>query len=53
MQVILEFEWSLHSVLFKVKDPLPVEKQSKVVYRIPYCFGKAYTGNAGEGLRPG
>ena len=32
MQVILEFEWSLHSVLFKVKDPLPVEKQSKVVY---------------------
>ena len=32
MKVIFRAGWSLHSVLTKVKDPLPVEKKAKVVY---------------------
>ena len=42
MQVIFRSWRSLYSVLSKVKDPLLVEKQSKVVYRIPCSCGKAY-----------
>lgn len=50
MQVIFRSGQSLHSVLSKVKDPLPVEKQSKVVYRIPCRCGKAYIGETKKRL---
>lgn len=42
MQVIFRSEWSLRLVVFKVKNPFLVEKQSKVVYRFPRSCGKAY-----------
>ena len=35
---------TLRSVLTKVKDPLPMEKKAKVVYRIPCSCGKSYIG---------
>ena len=35
---------SLQSMLTKVKEALPVEKQANVVYRIPCSCGKAYIG---------
>ena len=35
---------SLQSMLSKVKDPLPIELQSGVVYRIPCSCGKSYIG---------
>ena len=38
--VIFRYGWSLHSVLSKVKNPLPAEKQSKVLYRIPVTVAK-------------
>ena len=42
IHVILKLVQSLHSVRSKVKDHLPTKKQSKVAYRIPCSFGKAY-----------
>ena len=33
-----------------MKDPLPVEKQSKVVYRIPCSWDKAYYGEIKRSL---
>ncbi len=42
IQLIFKFGWSLCSVLFKVKDPLPVDKHSKVEYRIAYSASKTY-----------
>ena len=33
---------SLRTVLTRVMDPLPIGKQSKLVYWIPCCCGKAY-----------
>ena len=44
MKVIFKSGQSLHSVLTKVKDALPMEKQSKVVYRIPCSCGRVYIG---------
>ena len=38
-------------VLSKVEDPLPVEKQSKVVYRIPCSSGKDYIGETKRRLK--
>ena len=35
---------TLRSLLTKVKDPLPVEKQSNVVYEVPCTCGKVYIG---------
>ena len=44
MKVIFKSGRSLRSVLTKVKDPLPMEKKAKVVYRIPCSCGKSYIG---------
>ena len=44
MQVIFRSWRLLRSGLSKVKDPLLMEKQSKVVYRIPCSCGKSYIG---------
>ena len=35
---------TFRSMLTKVKDPLPIEKQSNVVYEIPCTCGKVYIG---------
>ena len=35
---------TLHSLLTKVKDPLPREKQARVVYDVPCTCGKVYIG---------
>ena len=35
---------TLRSLLTKVKDPLPVEKQLNVVYEVPCTCGKVYIG---------
>ena len=35
---------TLRSKLTRVKDPLPLEKQAMVVYRIPCSYGKVYIG---------
>ena len=32
--------------LTRVKDPLPLEKQSKVVYRVPCACGQSYIGKS-------
>lgn len=42
MQVIFRSGRSLRLLLSKVKNPLLMEEQSKVVYRIPCICGKAY-----------
>ena len=39
MKVVFKSGWTLRSMLTKVKDTLPVEKQSNVVYKIPYSCG--------------
>ena len=44
MKVAFKSGRSLCLVLTKVKDLLPIEKQSKVVYRIPCSCDKAYIG---------
>ena len=44
VRVVFKFGRSLWSVLTKVKDRLPAEKQSKVVYQIPCSCGKTYIG---------
>ena len=44
MKVIFKAGRSLRSVLTKVKDPLPMEKKTKVVYRIPCNCGQSYIG---------
>ena len=44
LKVIFKSGRSLRSVLTKVKDTLPAEKQSKVVYQIPCSCGRAYIG---------
>ena len=37
---------SRRSMLTKVKDPMIMEKQAKVVYRIPCSCGEAYIGDS-------
>ena len=44
MKVIFKAGRSLRSVLTKVNDPLPMEKKTKVVYRIPCNCGQSYIG---------
>ena len=44
MKVVFRSSHSLRSMLTKVKNALPVEKQANVVYRIPCSCGKAYIG---------
>ena len=44
MKVVFKSGRTLCSMLTKVKDELPMEKLSKVVYRIPCSCGKAYIG---------
>ena len=44
MKVIFRSRLSLCSVLTRVKDLLPMEKQCKVVYRIPCSCSKVYIG---------
>ena len=44
IKVVFRSSHSLRSMLTKVKDALPMEKQANVVYRIPCSCGKAYIG---------
>ena len=44
MKVVFRSGHSLRSMLTKVKDPLMMEKQAKVVYCIPCSCGEAYIG---------
>ena len=44
MKVVFRSGQSLHSMLTKVKDPLTMEKQAKVVHRIPCSGGEDYIG---------
>ena len=44
MKAVFRSGHSLCSMLTKVKDPLMMEKQAKVVYRIPCSCGEAYIG---------
>ena len=44
IKVIFKSGRTLRSMLTKVKDALPPEKQSRVVYRIPCSCGKVYIG---------
>ena len=44
MKDVFKSEHFLRSMLTKVKDPLMMKKQAKVVYRIPCSCGKAYIG---------
>ena len=42
LRVVFTSGWTLHSMLTKVKDILPLGKQSNVVYRIPWRCGQVY-----------
>ena len=53
MKVIFRSELSLRSVLTRVKDPLPMEKWSKVVYRIPCVAARSTSVRPEEGWRQG
>ena len=44
MKVVFRSSHSLRSMLTKVKDAVPMEKQANVVYRIPCSCGKSYIG---------
>ena len=44
MKVVFRSGHSLRSMLTKVKDPLMIEKQAKMVYCIPCSCGEAYIG---------
>ena len=44
MKIVFRTGQSLCSMLTTVKDPLMMEKQAKVVYRIPCSCGEAYIG---------
>ena len=44
MKVVFRSGQSLRSMLTKVKDPLMIEKQAKVAYRVPCSCGEAYIG---------
>ena len=42
IRVVLKSGWTLRSMLTKVKDTLPLGKQSNVVYRIPCSCSQVY-----------
>ena len=44
IRVVFRSGPTLQSMLTKVKDPLPVEKQANVVYEVPCSCGKVYIG---------
>ena len=44
IRVVFKSGPTLHSLLTKVKDPLPREKQANIVYKAPCTCGKVYTG---------
>ena len=44
IRVVFKSGQILHSMLTKVKDTLPLGKQSNVVYRIPCSCGQVYIG---------
>ena len=44
IRVVFKSGPTLRSLLTKVKDPLPTEKQSSVVYEVPCTCGKVYIG---------
>ena len=44
MKVVFRSGHSIRSMLIKVKNPLMMEKQAKVVYRIPFSCDEAYIG---------
>ena len=50
MKVVFRSSHSLCSMLTKVKDALPMEKQANVVYRVPCSCGKAYIGETKQRL---
>ena len=50
LRVIFRSSWTLHSMLTMVKDRLPQEKLSKVVYQIPCDCSKVYIGETTQRL---
>ena len=44
IRVVFRSGPTFRSMLTKVKDPLPVEKQANVVYKVPCSCGKVYIG---------
>ena len=44
VRVVFKSRQALHSLLTKVKDTLPLGKQSNVVYHIPCSCGQVYIG---------
>ena len=44
IRVVFRSGPTFRSMLTKVKDPLPIEKQANVVYEIPCTCGKVYIG---------
>ena len=44
IRVVFRSGLTLRSLLTKVKDPLPAEKQANVVYEVPCTCGKVYIG---------
>ena len=51
MKVVFRSSHSLRSMLTKVKDALPMEKQANIVYWIPCSCGKAYIGETKRRLQ--
>ena len=44
IRIVFKSRWTFRSMLTKVKDTLPLGKQSNVVYRIPCSCGQVYIG---------
>ena len=44
IRVVFKSEPTLRRLLIKVKDPLPIDRQSNVVYEVPCTCGKVYIG---------
>ena len=46
IRVVFRSDLTFRSLLTKVKDPLPAEKQANTVYEVPCTCGKVYIGEA-------
>ena len=46
IRVVFRSGPTFRSILTKVKDPLPAEKQANVVYEVPGTCGKVYIGES-------